>query len=146
MKGEDQQPGVFGQLQAGLALNQNLDFYHFQRMWQGIFTEDLAVPGSSANCTGIIPSFSFPTPMKCTLTIAWSAYPVLGCFREYFLSCRLGWVKPEPQIFQHVIRSIGLPPRNWSILTISPNTRRPPAGRGWSASPSAPPRICKKNS
>lgn len=39
-------------------------------------------------------------------------FPILGYFKDYFVSYKVGWMKPSPQIYRHVVQSTGVKPEN----------------------------------
>lgn len=53
--------------------------------------------------------------------------PIEKTFRQYFLSCRLGMLKPAPELFRQVIGSIGLPPEE--ILFVDDSEKNAAAGK-----------------
>ena len=44
--------------------------------------------------------------------VSWNDSPLAGCFDNVTFSCEVGWVKPEPEIFQHCLKNLGLNPRD----------------------------------
>lgn len=53
--------------------------------------------------------------------------PIEQTFLKYFISCRLGMLKPAPALFAQVIKAIGLPPEE--ILFVDDSEKNAAAGR-----------------
>jgi putative hydrolase of the HAD superfamily len=84
---------------------------HFLEGWNAIFTGEMPeIADHLARAAGHLPLYAFSNtnrPHVAHFTVAYA--PLLGHFREVYLSSTIGLRKPDKAAYDHVVNAIGMP-------------------------------------
>ncbi len=98
----------------------NLPYPQFCHLWSDIFSPLEDMEQTVARLAGRYPLYLLSNTNALHFQYIRERYPLLRHFRRFILSFEVGSRKPEPGIFQALIRQLGLPPAHCLYLDDKP--------------------------